>query len=110
MEFHIILVSLLSIFFLVSAFVIAIGKGDWMISNYRSLPEEKKARVNIGRLRKVMAAMLVCMAVLLPAHMFVRSEAQMMIVAFTMGFVLVGFLIAAHCWAGLPFWINSFKK
>lgn len=110
MKLTLILISLLSLFFLASAFVIAIGKGDWMISNYRSLPAEQKAKVNIFRLRKVMAAMLVCIAVLLPAHMFVNSETQMMIVAFTMGFVLIGFLIAAHCWAGLPFWINSFKK
>lgn len=110
MKLQLFIVSLLSLFFLASAFVIAIGKGDWMISNYRSLPAEKKAKVNIFRLRKVMVAMLVCMAVLLPAHMFVNSETQMMIVAFTMGFVLIGFLIAAHCWAGLPFWINSFKK
>lgn len=110
MKLTLILISLLSLFFLASAFVIAIGKGDWMISNYRSLPEEKKARVNIVRLRKVMAAMLVFIAVLLPAHMFVNSETQMMIVAFTMAFVLIGFLIAAHCWAGLPFWLNPFKK
>lgn len=110
MKFQLLLVSFLSLFFLANAFVIAIGKGDWMISNYRSLPAEKKAKVNIFRLRKVMVAMLVCMAVLLPAHMFVNGETQMMIVAFTMAFVLIGFLIAAHCWAGLPFWINSFKK
>lgn len=110
MKFTLILISLLSLFFLVCAFVIAIGKGDWMISNYRSLPAEKKAKVNIFRLRKIMAAMLVFIAVLLPAHMFVANETQMTIVAGTTGFVLVGFLIAAHYWAGLPFWINPFKK
>lgn len=110
MKFTLILVSLLSLFFLVCAFVIAIGKGDWMISNYRSLPEEQKAKVNIGRLRKVMAAMLVFIAAVVPANFFVSNEMQALAVAITMGVVLIGFLIAAHYWAGLPLMVNPFKK
>lgn len=106
-----ILVSIvLDLIFLVSAVVIFKGKGDWMISNYRSLPEEKKARVNIGRLRIVVAIMLVFMAVMMPFNFFAVTEMQHIVGSVIVGVGLLASLLVAHFWAGYPFFINPFKK
>ena len=106
-----ILVSIvLDLIFLVSAVVIFKGKGDWMISNYRSLPEEKKARINIGRLRIVMAIMLVFMAVEMPFNLLAKSELQHIVGSVIVGVGLLASLLVAHFWAGYPFFVNPFKK
>ena len=102
-----ILVSIvLDLFFLVSAVVIFKGKGDWMISNYRSLP----ARINIGRLRIVMAIMLVFMAVAMPFNLLAKSELQHIVGSVIVGVGLLASLLVAHFWAGYPFFVNPFKK
>lgn len=110
MKFTILLGIALSVFFVGSAFVIFIGKGDWMISNYRHLSDEQKAKINIFRLRKVMGAMLLYIGAIMPLHMFVRNEAQMNALAIVSVIVLLGFLLVARYWAGMPMLVNPFKK
>lgn len=106
-----ILVSIvLDLFLLVSAVVIFKGKGDWMISNYRRLPAEKKARVNIGRLRVTTALMLVFVAVMMPFNFFAVTEMQHIVGSVIVGVGLLASLLVAHFWAGYPFFINPFKK
>ncbi|MDO4212463.1 MAG: DUF3784 domain-containing protein [Bacteroidales bacterium] len=106
----VLLCTALSVFFFGSAIVIFMGKGDWMISNYRHLSEEQKARINIFRLRKVTGAMLLYIGGIMPLHMFVQNETQMNVLAIGTIFVLLGFLLLAHFWAGMPFFINPFRK
>lgn len=110
MKFAILLCIALCTFFIGSAIIIFIGKGDWMISNYRSLPDEQKARINILRLRKVTGAMLLYIGTIMPLHMFLQNETQMTVLAIVTGVVLLAFLLIAHYWAGMPFFVNPFRK
>lgn len=106
----IILAIILDVAFLISAAVILKGKGDWMISNYRSLPADKKARINIGRLRTVVAIMLVFMAIMMPLNLFATTEAQHLAASIVTGLGLLVLLLVAHFWAGYPLAVNPFRK
>lgn len=109
-KFSVFLCVFFTLFFIVCAIAIFIGKGDWMISNYRYLSDEQKAKINIFRLRKVTGAMLLYIGAITPLHMFVRNETQMNVLAIVSVIVLLGFLLAARFWAGMPFFINPFRK
>lgn len=109
-KFTIFLCVFLMLLFIVCAITILRGKGDWMICNYRSLPDEQKARINIFRLRKVTGAMLFYIGAIMPLHMFVRNEMQMNALAIASVVILLGFLLLAHFWAGMPLFINPFRK
>ena len=110
MKLTILLCIAFSLFFIGSAIVIFIGKGDWMINNYRHLSDEQKAKVNIFRLRKVTGAMLLYIGAIMPLHMFIRNEMQVTVLAIVTGVVLLAFLLIAHYWAGMPFCVNPFRK
>lgn len=45
----------LTIVFFIIGIVILIGKGDWLIAGYNTASEEERKKVNIVRLRIVMA-------------------------------------------------------
>lgn len=45
----------LAIVFFIIGIVILIGKGDWLIAGYNTASEEERKKVNIIRLRIVMA-------------------------------------------------------
>ncbi len=45
----------LAIVFFIIGIVILIGKGDWLIAGYNTASEEERKKVNIVRLRIVMA-------------------------------------------------------
>lgn len=45
----------LAIVFFIIGIVILIGKGDWLIAGYNTANEEERKKVNIVRLRIVMA-------------------------------------------------------
>lgn len=51
---EIFIVCLAIVFFIISI-VILIGKGDWLIAGYNTASEEERKKVNIVRLRIVMA-------------------------------------------------------
>lgn len=51
---EIFIVCLAIVFFIISI-VILIGKGDWLIAGYNTANEEERKKVNIVRLRIVMA-------------------------------------------------------
>lgn len=110
MKFAILLSIAFSIFFVVSAVIILTGKGDWMINNYRQLPEERRAKVNIFRLRKVMAAMLTFIAVIIPFNILAVTEQQHIVLAILTVVALLAFLIAARIWANMPLFFNPFCK
>ena len=109
MQTAIILSIILDLVFLVSAVIIFKGKGDWMISNNRRLPEERKARINIGRLRMVMALMLVFMAIMMPFNLFAATEPQHIVASVITGVGLLALLIVAYFWAGYPLFVNPFR-
>ena len=45
----------LAIVFFIIGIVILIGKGDWLIAGYNTASEEERKKINIVRLRIVMA-------------------------------------------------------
>lgn len=99
-----------TLLFIVSAIYILTGNGDWMINNYRNLSEERRAEVNIFRLRRVMAAMLVFIAVLMPFTFFAKTEMQHTVVTIVTVIGLVAFLLIARLWANMPLFYNPFSK
>lgn len=109
-KFMVFLSVFLSLFFAVSAIYILKGNGDWMINNYRNLPEERRAQVNIFRLRKVMAAMLVFIAVLIPFDFFAKTETHHIILTIVTVVGLIIFLLVARLWANMPLFYNPFSK
>lgn len=109
-KFMVFLCVFLMLLFIASAVYILTGNGDWMINNYRNLSEEQRARVNIFRLRKVMAAMLVFIAVLMPFTFFAKTEMHHIIVTLVTVIGLVVFLLVARLWANMPLFYNPFSK
>lgn len=55
MEAAEIFIVCLAIVFFIIGIVILIGKGDWLIAGYNTASEEERKKVNIVRLRIVMA-------------------------------------------------------
>lgn len=99
-----------TLLFIVCAIYILTGNGDWMINNYRNLSEERRAEVNIFRLRRVMAAMLVFIAVLMPFTFFAKTEMQHIVITIVTVIGLVIFLLVARLWANMPLFYNPFSK
>lgn len=110
MKTVILLSCALSMLLIVCAVVILVGRGDWMINNYRNLPEERRAQVNILRLRRVMAAMLAFIAVSVPLNLLAVTERQHAILAGVIVVVLLASMIVARVWANFPLFHNPFKK
>lgn len=55
MDAAVIFIVCLAIVFFIIGIVILIGKGDWLIAGYNTASEEERKKVNIVRLRIVMA-------------------------------------------------------
>ena len=110
LKFMIFLCIFLMLLFIASAIYILTGNGDWMINNYRNLPEERRAQVNIFRLRRVTAGMLVFLAVTIPFDFFVQSERLQCVLGAITIVVLIAFLLVARLWANMPLFFNPFSK
>lgn len=110
LKFMIFLCIFLMLLFIASAIYILTGNGDWMINNYRNLPEERRAQVNIFRLRRVTAGMLVFLAVTIPFDFFVQSERLQCVLGAVTIVVLIAFLLVARLWANMPLFFNPFSK
>lgn len=110
LKFMIFLCIFLMLLFIASAIYLLTGNGDWMINNYHNLPEERRARVNIFRLRKVTAGMLVFLAAMIPFDFFVQSERLQCVFGAITIVVLVVFALVAKFWAGMPLFFNPFSK
>ena len=67
-----ILTIIISVLFFVCAFVVFMGKGDWMIAGYNTSSNEEKEAINIKRLRLVVGGTL-CVstaAILIPVAFY----------------------------------------
>ena len=84
---------------LVSAVYIVKGNGDWMLNNYNRLSPEKKARINIVRLRWLTAALLVYLAVVEPFMIYYRhtSGASVALEVIT-ALVVLAFITLRYTW------------
>ena len=76
MEKDTILLITLAGFLLLSALLIGIGKGDWLISGYNTASSKKRAQYNILRLRlsMVVSCVLIAIVVILDALTLISSN------------------------------------
>ena len=80
--------------------IFLMGKGDNLIAGYNTASEEEKQKVDIQRLRLLMAVMMVFTAALCGCLPFIGSDKQM-VLAVSVIFVIITFvfIILANTWA-----------
>ena len=90
----------LAILFIVLAAIFLMGKGDNLIAGYNTASEEERAKINIKRLRLLMAIISVITAIyvgLLPA---IGNSPQRQMGAFVLFFLITMFIvILSNTWA-----------
>lgn len=89
-----IVVIILAVIMAVLSLMILLGKGDWMISKYRRLSPEERARYNIHRLRAVCGILILYLAIALP-FVLVANDYVMMAI---MGIPTVIAIILTYTW------------
>ena len=88
------------ILFIVLAVVLLIGKGDNLIAGYNTASEDEKKKVDIQRLRQLMAVMMVITAAFCGCLPFIGEDRQMALAASTIFvFITIIFIILANTWA-----------
>ena len=90
----------LAVMFLVLAVIFLMGKGDKLIAGYNTASEEEKGKVDIHRLRIIMAIVSVITAVFCFVQPFLGSDPQVHLASGVIFFlVLMIFIILANTWA-----------
>ena len=90
----------MSIIFIVLAIIFVMGKGDKIIAGYNTASEEEKSKVNIKRLRLLMAIICVITAGFVSIQPIIENDRAVQMGAF-FAFLLVTivFVILANTWA-----------
>ena len=89
-----------AVMFLVLAVIFLMGKGDKLIAGYNTASEEEKGKVDIHRLRIIMAIVSVITAVFCFVQPFLGSDPQVHLASGVIFFlVLMIFIILANTWA-----------
>ena len=90
----------MSIIFIVLAIIFLMGKGDKLIAGYNTASEEEKSKVNIKRLRLLMAVICVITAGYVSIQPIIVNDHAVQIGAFFAFFlVMIVFVILANTWA-----------
>ena len=91
---------IMSIIFIILAVIFLMGKGDKLIAGYNTASEEEKSKVNIKRLRLLMAIICVITIGFLSIQPIIESNRSTQMGAF-FAFILVTmvFIILANTWA-----------
>lgn len=91
---------IMSIIFIVLAIIFLMGKGDKLIAGYNTASEEEKSKVNIKRLRLLMAIICVITAGYVSIQPIIENDrAAQMGVFFAFLLVTMIFIILANTWA-----------
>jgi hypothetical protein len=91
---------IMSIIFIVLAIIFLMGKGDKLIAGYNTASEEEKSKVNIKRLRLLMAIICVITAGYVSIQPIIENNrAAQMGVFFAFLLVTMIFIILANTWA-----------
>ena len=89
-----------AIAFIFLAVIFLMGKGDKLIAGYNTASEEEKRKVDIHRLRIIMAIVSVITAVFCFVQPFLGSDPQVHLASGVIFFlVLMIFIILANTWA-----------
>lgn len=86
--------------FIVLAVVFLMGKGDILIAGYNTASEEERKRVNINRLRIIMAIVSIVTAIFCLVQPFLGSDPQVHLASGVIFFlVVILFIVLANTWA-----------
>jgi len=92
---------IISIIFVILAVIILMGKGDFLIAGYNTASKEDKKKVNIKRLRLVIAGILILVPLIIGIPFFMGKEdnATAEIIAAIIG-IIIAFagIILANTW------------
>lgn len=110
MKTTLLLCCLVSVVMLILAVIVLKGHGDRLVSSYRYLTDEEKARVNVGRMRIVSAATLVFVAVLIPVNALATTDFQHLVTIVVTIVGILALILALHFWAGVPLRSNIRRK
>ena len=95
-----IVTGIIAVLFLVFAIVFLMGKGDKLIAGYNTASEEERAKVNIKRLRILMAILSVITAGYVSILPFIGDNPQdQMVGVFVFFAITILFVILANTWA-----------
>ncbi len=100
MTTKIIVTGILAVLFLVFAIVFLMGKGDKLIAGYNTASEQERAKINIKRLRVLMAILSVITAGYLCVLPIIGDNPQdQMGGIFVFFAITIIFIILANTWA-----------
>ena len=89
-----------AIAFIILAVIFLMGKGDKLIAGYNTASEEERQKVNITRLRIIMAIVSVITAVFCFVQPFLGSDPQVHLASgFIFFLILMIFIVLANTWA-----------
>ena len=95
-----IVTGIIAVLFLVFAIVFLMGKGDKLIAGYNTASEEERAKVNIKRLRILMAILSVITAGYVSILPIIGDNPQdQMVGMFVFFAITILFVILANTWA-----------
>ena len=95
-----IVTGIIAVLFLVFAIVFLMGKGDKLIAGYNTASEEERAKVNIKRLRILMAIISVITAGYVSILPLIGDNPQdQMVGIFVFFAITILFVILANTWA-----------
>lgn len=96
-----IVISIISLAFIILAVLIHVGKGDGLIAGYNTASEEELAQVNVRRLRLVLANVLIITAVAIPLPILMgRQNDTQLHLCMGGGIIVITFvaIILANTW------------
>lgn len=100
MTTKIIVTGIIAVLFLVFAIVFLMGKGDKLIAGYNTASEEERAKINIKRLRVLMAILSVITAGYVSILPIIGDNPQdQMVGMFVFFAITIIFVILANTWA-----------
>ena len=100
MTTKIIVTGIIAVLFLVFAIVFLMGKGDKLIAGYNTASEEERAKINIKRLRVLMAILSVITAGYVSILPILGDNPQdQMVGMFVFFAITIIFVILANTWA-----------
>ena len=95
-----IVTGIIAVLFLVFAIVFLMGKGDKLIAGYNTASEEERAKINIKRLRVLMAILSVITAGYVSILPIIGDNPQdQMVGMFVFFAITILFVILANTWA-----------
>ncbi len=94
------MIYLFVVLFLILAVIILMGKGDMLIAGYNTAPEEERKKINIQRLRILMAIVCVLSAVFCGILSVIGEDIMMGILSGLIFIVItIIIVILANTWA-----------